>query len=290
MDRLESMAVFARVAEVGSFSAAAKVCDLSATMVAKHVQHLERRLGAKLIHRTTRRQSLTEVGQAFLADCLDVLARVEAAEDEARERNSQPTGRLRISATVSFGTHVVTPLVHDYLRRYPSVEVDLRLTDRVVDLVEEGIDVAFRFGDLPDSGLVARSLRPRFRLACASPEYLAQHGVPATPADLARHACLLFRDGAPRNRWQFANSPPIQVSGRFVADSGTALLSAARGGLGVALLADFEIADDITTGRLVQLLSDTVTQAWPLSLVHLADRRMTAKLRSFVALALERLA
>jgi len=289
MDRLESMAVFAHVAEAGSFSAAAKLCGMSATMVANHIQYLERRLGAKLIHRTTRRQSLTEVGQVFLADCQDVLARVEAAEDKAREQNSQPSGRLRISATVSFGTHVVMPLVRDYLSRYPGVEIDLRLTDRVVDLVEEGIDIAFRFGELPDSGLVARPLRPRFRVVCASPEYLAVHSAPATPVDLARHHCLLFRDGAPRKQWQFSGTAPIQVSGRFVTDSGSALLSAVRSGLGVAMLADFEIADDIATGRLIRLLPDTATPAWPVALVHLADRHMTTKLRSFVELALDKL-
>ncbi|MEA9389760.1 LysR substrate-binding domain-containing protein [Acerihabitans sp. TG2] len=258
-------------------------------MVANHVQDLERRLGTKLIQRTTRRQSLTEVGQTFLADCLDVLARVETAEDAARERHSRPSGHLRVSATVSFGTSVVTPLIHDYLRLYPDVEVDLRLTDRVVDLTEEGIEAAFRFGDLPDSGLIARPLRPCFRVVCASPDYLAKHGVPLTPADLAQHNCLLFRDGAPRNHWQFSGLLPVQVSGRFVVDNGTALLSAVRDGLGVALLADFEIADDIATGRLVRLLRDTATPAWPLALVHLADRRMTAKLSRFVELALQRL-
>lgn len=290
MDRLESMAVFARVAEAGSFSAAAKVCGLSATMVANHVQDLEHRLGTKLIQRTTRRQSLTEAGQAFLVDCLDVLARVEAAEDAARERHSRPTGCLRVSATVAFGTHVVTPLIRDYLLRYPDVEVDLRLTDRVVDLAEEGIEVAFRFGVLPDSGLVARSLRPRFRRVCASPDYLAKHGIPVTPTDLARHNCLLFRHGAQRNHWQFDGLQPVHVSGRFVADSGRALLSMARDGLGVALLADFEIDDDLAAGRLSLLLPDITSQAWPLALVHLADRRMTAKLRGFVELALQQLA
>ncbi|MFM2483535.1 LysR family transcriptional regulator [Celerinatantimonas yamalensis] len=289
MDRLESMSVFARVAEAGSFSAAAKVCGLSPTMVANHVQDLERRLGTKLIQRTTRRQSLTEVGQTFLFDCLDVLARVEAAEDAARERHSSPSGCLRVNATVSFGTNVVTPLIHDYLKLYPDVEVDLRLTDRVVDLTEEGIEAAFRFGDLPDSGLIARPLRPRFRLVCASPDYLAEHDVPLTPADLAQHNCLLFRDGAPRNYWQFSGLPPVRVSGRFVVDNGAALLSAVRDGLGVALLADFEIADDIAAGRLVRLLCDTATPAWPLALVHLADRRMTAKLSRFVEFVLQRL-
>lgn len=290
MDRLESMAVFARVAETGSFSAAAKLCGLSATMVANHVKALERRLGNRLINRTTRRQSLTEVGRAFLADCLDVLARVEAAEDSARDRHGHPTGCLRVSATVSFGTHVVTPLVRDYLRLYPHVQVDLRLTDRVVDLAEEGIEAAFRFGDLPDSGLIARSLRPRFRMVCASPDYLARRGAPATLTDLPDHDCLIFRDGAPRTHWRFAGHPAVQVSGRFVADNGASLLSAARDGLGIALLADFELSEDVTKGRLVRLLPDFPTQAWPLALVHLADRRMTAKLRRFIELAVERLA
>jgi DNA-binding transcriptional LysR family regulator len=288
MDRFESMRVFARVAEAGSFSAAAKLCGLSATMVANHIQDLERRLGTTLIHRTTRRQSLTQVGQSFLADCLDLLARVETAEDAARERHSLPSGRLRVSATMSFGTHMVMPLIREYLRLYPGVEVDLRLSDRVVDLAEEGIEIAFRFGDLPDSGLIARPLRPRFRIACASPGYLSTHRLPTVPADLAQHDCLLFRDGAPRSSWQFVGVPPTAVSGRFIADNGAALLSAVRDGLGVAMLADFEVADDLATGRLVRLLPDCTTQAWPLSLVHLADRRMNAKSRRFIELALER--
>jgi DNA-binding transcriptional LysR family regulator len=289
MGRLESMAVFVRVAETGSFSAAAKMCGLSATMVANHVRGLESRLGSRLIARTTRRQSLTEVGQGFLAECKDVLARVEAAETSARQRQDRPTGCLRVSATVSFGTHVVMPLVSDYLRRHPDVTVDLRLTDRVVDLADESVEVAFRFGDLPDSGLIARPLRARFRLACASPAYLAQRGVPDTPEDLTQHDCLLFRDGAPRTRWQFADGPAVAVSGRLVADNGAALRSAARDGLGVALLADFEVAEDINAGRLTRLLPDRPTQPWPLSLVYLADRHMTAKLRCFVELIVERL-
>lgn len=290
MDRLKSMAVFARVADAGSFSAAAKSCGMSATMVANHVQDLERWLGTKLIHRTTRRQSLTEMGQAFLGDCLDILARVETAEDIARERQNHPTGRLRISASVALGTHVVTPLVASYLRLYPEVEVDLRLTDRVVDLAEEGIELAFRFGDLPDSGLVARALRPRTWMVCASPNYLAAHVALTTPADLLHHTCLLFRDGAARTRWHFPGHGAIAVTGRFVADNGAALLAAARDGLGVALLSDFELADDLAAGRLVQLLPQCSAFTRPLALVHLADRRMTAKLRRFIDLALGHLA
>ncbi len=289
MDRFLSMQVFAKSVECGSFSAAADALNLSSQLVGKHVQALERHLGVRLLHRTTRRQHLTEAGEAFYERVKIILAEVEAAEGVAAQSLGTPRGRLRINAPVSFGVHALSRRLPEYLARHREVSVDLSLTNRAVDLIDEGFDVVFRVGELSDSGLIARRLAPyRLRL-CAAPSYLAQHPPIAHPHDLARHECLGFSFTELRRRWHF-QSPggliDVEVSGRLMADSGEALLSAARAGMGVMLQPGELVQDDLASGRLVELLPDYPVPTRPLHLLHAPDRRMTPKLRSFIDFAL----
>src|SRR4051812_14783719 len=202
VDRLESMQVVVRVAELGSFAAAAKELRISATMVAKHVQSLERRLGAQIIRRTTRRHSITELGQQYLARVRSVLADVATAEASARELHAAARGTLRVTAPVVFGAHALAPLLGELLRTYPELQLELSLQDRVVDLLEEGFDVAVRSGPLASSGLIARPLAPQRSVLAAAPAYLKQRGVPRRPKDLEQHECLSFSYWAHPDRWR----------------------------------------------------------------------------------------
>lgn len=292
MDRLTGMEIFVRVIDRGGFTAAAEGSGMSATMVSNHIQALERRLGAKLLNRTTRRQSLTEIGQAFYAECLEILGRIESAETAAREMLARPRGRLRVSAPITLGSHLLMPALADYLREYGEVEVELLLNDRVVDLAEEGFDVAFRFGALPDSGLVARSLRNRNRMVCASPAYLAQHGHPQRPEELAAHNCLAFHYLRPEREWRFEGgaSPTVKVAGQLTVNHGPALLAAALNHIGIALLPDYLVAEEIAAGRLVQLFAEYQFPSAPLQIVYLPDRHMTPKLKTFVEFVVQRFA
>jgi len=192
MDRLASMATFVRAADLGSFAAAASALAMSPQMVAKHVGYLEARLGARLLNRTTRRQSLTEVGKVYYERCKLVLAEADWADAAGSDATGTPRGRLRVNAPVSFGTHTLMPLVSRYLRQNLGVDVELILSDRFVDLVEEGFEAVFRTGPLADSSLAARTLRPFRLLACASPGYLRERGTPSRLEDLGAHECLGF--------------------------------------------------------------------------------------------------
>jgi DNA-binding transcriptional LysR family regulator len=292
MDRLTGMEVFVRVVDLGGFTAAAQASGLSTTMVSNHVMALERRLGARLLNRTTRRQSLTEIGARYYAQCLDILARVDGAETQAREMRSSPRGRLRISAPVTLGSHLLIPAVADYLRAQPEVEIDLQLNDRIVDLAEEGFDAAFRFGELADSGLTARRLRSLGRVVCASPGYLASHGTPAEPEDLAGHNCLAFHYVTPEREWIFhgaGGDRKVVTRGQMTVNNGPALLQAALTGIGVAMLPDYLSAADVAAGRLTRLFAEYDLTRAPLQLVYLPDRHMTPKMRSFVDFVLQRL-
>jgi DNA-binding transcriptional LysR family regulator len=226
MDRLTGMEVFVRVVELGGFTAAAEASNISPTMVSNHVQSLERRLGARLLNRTTRRQSLTEIGTAYYAQCLDILGRIEAAEADARELRSRPAGRLRISAPITLGAHLLIPAFAEYLREYAEVEIELQLNDRMVDLADEGFDASFRFGKLPDSGLIARPLRTLTRVVCASPTYLARHGMPQKPEDPAHHHCLAFHYINPERDWLFpgAQAHTVRINAQLTVNNGPALL------------------------------------------------------------------
>lgn len=293
MDRLTSMAVFVKAADLGSFTAAGTALGISSQMVGRHVSFLEERLGAQLLQRSTRRQSLTAIGHVFYERCRVVLAEVDTAEATARELSTTPRGRLRVSAPVTFGSIALAPLISNYLRIYPQVEVALDLTDRYVDVVGEGYDAVIRLGQLKDSELISRALVPYRLIACASPAYLASRGTPQTPADLVAHDCLgfVFASGQPFSEWHFdkeGQSHEVQVRSRFQVNDARVLQAAALDGHGIILQADLILADDLAAGRLVQVLPDYETPMRALNILFAAARPPTQTLRSFIDHVVER--
>lgn len=287
MDRLRSMEVFVKAAETGSFAGTAAALGLSRQMVAKHLAFLERRAGAALISRTTRRQSLTELGRCYVEQCRRVIAEAEAADALAAAVRAQPRGTLRVNAPVTFGSLGLVPLVTRFLRAHPEVDVDLSLTDRLVDPTGEGFEAVIRVGPLADSTLTARALAPYRLVACAAPSYLAERGVPPVPAALADHECLDFAPW-PRplaKQWRFIRDGREHVAavrGRFRANDGRALVQAALDGFGIVLGPESVLRPDLAAGRLVRVLAEYEAPSRPMHVVYSADRRLTPKLRLFI--------
>lgn len=288
MDRLASMAAFVKTVEVGSFAAAASALNMSPQMIAKHVSWLESRLGTRLINRTTRRQSLTDIGKAYYDRCKMVLADADWADSLADEVAGTPKGRLRINAPVSFGTYALTPVIARYLRHYPQVEIDLVLSDRYVDLVEEEFEAVFRIGRLNDSSFIARQLAPFGLVACASPDYLKERGIPNTPLDLEKHECLAYASstGSTASEWRFmrgAEKYQAKVRHRLQLNDAKALLVAALNGAGVAYIAEDLAREELRSGRLIKVLPDYETPSRPVHLIYHPGRGQTPKLKSFIA-------
>jgi len=290
MDKLRSMEVFVAAVDSGSFTAAAERFGISAVMVGKHVRELEQRLGAALLTRTTRRQSLTEIGRHYAEQCRAILAQIDAAERGAETLRGAPRGVLKVSCAVSFGMDWLAPMIADYLEQYPEVSIDLNLNDRMIDMVEEGFDVAVRIGTLEDSSLVARPLGPYGVVICGSPEYLARRGVPKVPADLAQHECLEFSGWVPAARWRLkgekdARNVPLS---RLRANNSYALKQAALAGFGLLMQAEVVLAQDIAAGRLVRVLDDYLPTPRPMHLLYPRARQPTPKLTSFIDFMLSR--
>jgi DNA-binding transcriptional LysR family regulator len=295
MDRLASMSAFVKTAEVGSFAAAASALAMSPQMIAKHIGWLEIRLGARLINRTTRRQSLTELGKAYYDRCKVVLADAEWADALSDQAREAPRGRLRINAPVSFGTHTLIPVVARYLKRFPEVEIDLVLNDRYVDLVEEEFEAVFRIGPLKDSSFMARQLAPFRLVACASPGYLRERGAPQTPAELELHDCLGYASatGPATSEWRFTRGGEnftISVKPRLRLNDAKGLLNAALHDLGVIFVAEDLTEESLRSGRLVRVLPDYEAPSRPIHLIYHPDRRQTPKLKSFIAAVVSELA
>ncbi|MCX7295267.1 LysR family transcriptional regulator [Janthinobacterium sp.] len=292
MDKLRSMEIFVSVVDQGSFTAAADTFRISPVMVGKHIRQLEERLGTRLLARTTRRQSLTEIGQQYVEQCRQILAQIAAAETGAEAMRATPRGKLKITAPVSFGSERIAPLMAEYLAAYPDVSLELNLNDRMVDLVEEGFDAAIRIGALEDSGMVARPLQHYAMVICASPDYLAKHGTPRTPDDLARHECVDFMQWSRHMRWRLsgkeARHDGAAVESRFRSNNGQALRMAALHGFGIVMQAEILLADDIAAGRLVPLLRDYVPAPRLMHLLYRRDRQPTPKLTTFIDFMLER--
>lgn len=291
MDRLACMKVFVKAVEAGSISSAAAELNLSSQLAGKQIRALEDGLGIKLLTRTTRRQSLTDSGQLFYERARNILAEMEAVEALMAETRSEPRGRLRISAPITFGSHGLAPEIPEYLRQHPEVSIDLSLTNRTVDLVEEGFDVVFRTGDLPDSSLIARRLAS-YRLAlCAAASYIKLAEPLRAPLDLLKHECLVFSHTSLRTQWSFDGPEgrvTVPINGRFSTNSGEALRAAAVAGMGILLQPYELVADEIEAGRLIRLLPEYEPAARSLHVLYASDRRMTPKLRSFLDFAVQK--
>jgi DNA-binding transcriptional LysR family regulator len=288
MDRnqLDSMALFTRVVEAGSFSAAARETGQSKSAVSKRIARLENRLGVRLLNRTTRRLSLTEPGRTFYDGCRRMVSEAEAAEREVLYLSGAPRGTLRVNAPMSFGALHVAPALGEFMRRYPELSVDLVLDDREVDLVEEGFDVGVRIKVLADSSLVARRLAPSRRVVCAAPGYLQAHGTPEAPEDLLRHGCLFYSYQAAGRLWRFRGPPGdrhVRVSGRLTANNGEALLAAALAGMGLIFMPTFIAGEDLRAGRLRWVMREwNDAEDVSIHAIYPASRNLSPKVRVFV--------
>jgi DNA-binding transcriptional LysR family regulator len=287
LDRLTGLEVFAKVAAAGSFSAAGRAMGISQTMVTKHIAALEARLGVKLFHRSTRRLSITEAGRGYLEASERVLADLDAADAAVAADRIEPRGLLRLNAPVAFGAGQIAPLLTEFAKEHPHVGVELGLNDRLVDLAEEGWDLAIRIGSLSDSSLIARRIAPCRTMVCAAPAYLKAHGKPRAVAELADHNCLGYTlsrlTGV--DRWAFGAHADvsIQVSGNLRANNGDALRAAAIAGQGIIYQPSFVVADDLRSGALVALALDHPTVEFGgIYAVYLPDRHPAGKVRAFI--------
>ncbi len=294
LDRITSMQVFARVAALGSLSAAARALGMSQTMATKHMAALEQRLGTKLLHRTTRRLSLTEAGRNYLESAERILAEIEEADEKVSRDAVEVRGVLRLNAPVSFGIKEIGPLLPDLAKLHPELSIDLGLNDRFIDPVEEGWDLIIRIGSLNDSTLVARRLAPCPMFVCAAPSYLEAHGRPKKVADLANHSCLGYTlsRSAGVNRWSFGKDGKTQVaiSGPLKANNGEVILESAVAGLGIVYQPYFLVSREIEAGNLQVLKLDHPTMELNgIFAVYPSDRRPPAKVRATIDFLAERL-
>ncbi|WP_144113765.1 LysR family transcriptional regulator [Paraburkholderia sp. BCC1886] len=251
---LLDVALFVRAALLANVSAAGREFGLSAAVASSRIAQLEKLLGARLLHRTTRRISVTQDGEVFMARAQALLDAADAARASVGRALAEPQGRLRVSMSSAFGRQHVSPVISEFLRRFPGVSVDLRLTDHIVDLVDAGVDVAIRVGELKDSSLIARRLAVNHRVLCASPAYLAAHGTPHHPSDLAQHECVLLSD---QRDWAFvtpAGNLTVRVTGRLVTDNGEVIRDALLDGFGIALKSTWDVAPFLRSGELVSVL------------------------------------
>jgi DNA-binding transcriptional LysR family regulator len=293
MDAAGEMRAFVRVAEHQSFSGGAAALGLTPSAVSKLVSRLEERLGVRLLQRTTRRLALTSEGDLFLGRARRILADIEEAEAEVAKSRGAPRGRLRINTSNGFGVHQLAPALPEFLARYPDIEVELSITDRIVDLAADHADVTIRAGRIADVALTARKIAEFERTICAAPSYLARHGVPRTPADLARHVCILAAFQTP-SHWRFRTRDGIEdleITPRLTCDSGDVALRLALEGAGIVRLADVIVGGPIRSGRLVALLTDVHhAEPLPLSALYLAGRHRLPKVRVFLDFLVERFA
>jgi DNA-binding transcriptional LysR family regulator len=288
------MAAFVRAVELGGFSVAARELGLTPSAISKLVTRLEDRLGVRLLNRTTRRLALTPEGEAYFHRTQRILSDIDEAENEVARFRAQPKGLLRINVGTAFGMHQLTPALPDFLARYPEVKVELTVTDRVVDLIEEGADLGIRLGTLPDSSLVARKICDLERVVCASPAYLRRHGTPRKPEELLKHNCMSMSYSPALRRWPFATAEGvrhIEVGGNVVANTAESLLQLALLGVGVIRLSDAIVGAPIHEGRLVALLQDVHhAEPLPLHAVYPHGRHRSPRVSAMIDFLVERFA
>ena len=287
-DRLAEMEVFVKASDLGSFTAAAKALGMTPQMVGKHVRSLEERLGTPLMRRSTRRQSLTEAGQVYYERCRAVLAEFALAEATVENLGALPKGRLRLSAPVGLGASRLAPLLTAFMQRNPAIEVELVLTDRYVDLIDEGFDAVMRLGPIGDTSLAARELMRHDQVACASPDYLRKYGIPLVPGDLVGHDCLGFvnASGLPYAEWRFTGRDctvhSVHVRSRFRVNDGRVLALAAVAGAGIVLQPEAVLRQHLDAGRLVPILDDFRPPVRPMALLFPNRRPQPPKLRALI--------
>ena len=292
MDRLAAIKIFVAVAEAGSLSAAGRRLGMPLPTVSRHLAALENQVGARLITRTTRQLVLTEPGRHYLESCRRILVELDAAEQRLAGEHDEPSGELAVTAPVAFGRLHVLPIVAEFLAKFPRVTARMLLVDRVVDLMEEGLDVSVRIGALPDSSLLATRVGAIRLVTCASPDYLAKRGVPATPQELCGHASISFTMLSRPDAWRFAGPKPQQlvtVSPRLIVNTAEAAIDAAKANLGITRVLSYQAAASLADGSLRLVLEDYEPEAMPVSLLHREDRLPQAKVQGFIALAAPRL-
>jgi DNA-binding transcriptional LysR family regulator len=291
MDRFAAIQVFAQVVESGSFAKAAERLHLSTSATSRHVAELEASLQTRLLNRTTRRVSLTESGRAFYERSVQLMADLEEAEQEAGRAAVVPRGTIKLTTSAGFGVRHVAPAIAAFLVRHPEVRFDVSLSERIVDLVEEGFDLGVRIGTTGTENIVARKLGETRLVPCASPAYLAAHGAPQTPEELEKHNCFTYEYVSPRNLWRFRDASgrerAVRVSGNLHSNNGDFIAEAAARGAGVVLEPAFVVGPDVRAGRLVPLLQDFTPAPIPIYAVYPSRKHLSAKVRLFVDFLVE---
>lgn len=281
MANWEGVSEFVAVAETNSFTSAAKKLNTSVAQVSRRVSSLEERLAVKLLHRTTRRVSLTEAGQLYYQQCKQLVEGLELAELAVTQMQSVPKGLVKVTAPVTYGETHLAPLLHQFLEMHPQVDLELNLTNQKLDLIESGIDVAIRLGRLQDSSMIARRLASRQLYVCASPQYLEHHGEPHTLSELAHHQCLV----GSVEYWhfkEFSQEKSLRVSGRIKCNSGFALLDAAKRGLGLVQLPDYYVQKALKSGELLEVLSDYRDEREGIWALYPQNRNLSPKVRLLI--------
>jgi DNA-binding transcriptional LysR family regulator len=288
MNLFASMRLYVAVVDGGSFAAAADKLGMSRAMASKQIQQLEEHLGTRLLNRTTRRLSLTETGRQFHQRSTQILGDVAEAEQSAGQMTNQPQGVLRVTIPLSYGQHRLAAIIGRYTQAYPQVQLDICVSDRKVDLIEDGLDLAIRIGALPQSDLIARKIGSVRSIVCAAPAYLARHGAPQTPADLSRHACLGYTLSGSGAHWQLEgpdgpdSSVIVPIDGPIRADNGDLIRLAALEGAGIVFQPQFIVDDDIAAGTLVRVLPDWQSAQLGIYALYPSRKYLSAKVRTFI--------
>lgn len=292
MDRLESMTTLIAAVEGGSLSAASRTLKMPLATVSRKVSELEAHLKTRLVNRTNRRLTLTDAGRSYIAASKRILESIDEAERAASGEYSAPRGDLVITAPVVFGRLHVLPLVSGFLKAYPDINARLTLADRVVNLQDEGVDLALRIGELPDSNLIAARVGAIRQIVCASPAFCKEHGTPKTPADLARHPCITFEGMTSQRAWKFpVNGKPVSVPirSRLVVNNAEAAVDAAAATVGITRVLSYQAAAALRAGKLIRMLKKFEPAALPVNLVYAGQGRLPIKLRAFIDYATPRL-
>ncbi|MCG8708290.1 LysR family transcriptional regulator [Brenneria sp. 4F2] len=288
MDDLPGLIVFERTAALGSFTAAARELGVSLSVVSKRLANFEQRLGIHLLNRSTRKLSLTDEGRQLFTHATRVIAELKLAQETLIRQSEGVSGILKITAPNGFGRRRIVPLLAGFSRLHPQIQIQLQLSDDVLDLISHGFDLALRYGELPDSSLIARVLAPNRRVLCASPDYLRRRGQPQSLADLAQHDCIHIGSTA-STEWRFDDEQSIRIMPRTVCNDGEAAHAMSLAGMGIVLKSLLDVADDLATGNLIRLLPQHGVSAAPLNAVYPRGHQVTPRLRAFIDYIAERL-